>query len=215
MAQDVTLMGATYQAVPAVELPKAGGGTARYDDASVTTATAADVLAGKLFLAADGTITTGTGSGGGGAFGTLIKTQSLGRLTYSSTSELDTGQTVTVTGINDYDMLVFLVSADVVEYGRLIATINLILLNGQTDIGVKNTTSVSSARQTIMISDQGQVTSRGSTSAYGIYTKSATPSSGSVTLPVLMKYSSTYTGPINSDFTVYVYAINIRDLIGV
>ena len=65
MAQNVTLMGASYSAVPAVELPKTGGGTARFDDASVTTATASDVASGKLFLAADGTITTGTGSGGG------------------------------------------------------------------------------------------------------------------------------------------------------
>lgn len=66
MAQNITLMGASYNAVPAVKLPKTGGGTARFDDASVTTATASDVASGKLFLAADGTITTGTNSGGGG-----------------------------------------------------------------------------------------------------------------------------------------------------
>lgn len=66
MAQNVTIMGASYSAVPAVTLPKTGGGTARFDDASVTTATASDVASGKVFVAADGTITTGTGSGGGG-----------------------------------------------------------------------------------------------------------------------------------------------------
>ena len=65
MAQNITLLGASYQAVPAVTLPKTGGGTARFDDASVTTATAPDVASGKIFLAADGTITTGTNSGGG------------------------------------------------------------------------------------------------------------------------------------------------------
>ena len=67
MAQNITIMGASYSAVPAVTLPKTGGGTARFDDASVTTATAADVASGKVFLAADGTITSGTASGGGGA----------------------------------------------------------------------------------------------------------------------------------------------------
>lgn len=66
MAQNITLLGASYSAVPAVTLPKTGGGTARYDDASVTTATASDVASGKIFLASDGTITTGTSSGGGG-----------------------------------------------------------------------------------------------------------------------------------------------------
>lgn len=65
MAQNITLMGAEFSAVPAVLLPKTGGGTARFDDASVTTAAAADVAKGKVFLTSDGTITTGTASGGG------------------------------------------------------------------------------------------------------------------------------------------------------
>lgn len=67
MAQNITLMGASYSNVPAVTLPKTGGGTARFDDASVTTATASDVASGKVFLASNGTITTGTNSGGGGS----------------------------------------------------------------------------------------------------------------------------------------------------
>ena len=66
MAQNITLLGASYSDCPAVLLPKTGGGTARFDDASVTTATASDVASGKIFLASDGTITTGTSSGGGG-----------------------------------------------------------------------------------------------------------------------------------------------------
>lgn len=65
MAQNITLMGASYSNVPAVTLPKTGGGMARFDDATVTTATASDVANGKVFLASDGTITTGTSSGGG------------------------------------------------------------------------------------------------------------------------------------------------------
>lgn len=64
MAQDITLMGASYEDVPVVELPKTGGGTARFADASVTTATASDVASGKVFVASDGTVTTGTSSGG-------------------------------------------------------------------------------------------------------------------------------------------------------
>ena len=67
MAQNITIMGASYSDVPAVQLPKTGGGTARFDDASITTATASDVASGKVFLAADGAITTGTSSGGGGS----------------------------------------------------------------------------------------------------------------------------------------------------
>ena len=66
MAQNISLLGSDFSAVPAVLLPKTGGGTARFDDATVTTATASDVASGKVFLASDGTITTGTASGGGG-----------------------------------------------------------------------------------------------------------------------------------------------------
>ena len=64
MAQNITLLGANYSAVPAVQLPKTGGGTARFDDCTVVTATASDVASGKVFVASDGTVTTGTASGG-------------------------------------------------------------------------------------------------------------------------------------------------------
>ncbi|MBR2683854.1 MAG: hypothetical protein IKE22_11385 [Atopobiaceae bacterium] len=87
MAQNITLMGASYSAVPAVVLPKTGGGTARFDDASVTTATASDVASGKLFLAADGTITTGTSSGGGSSKNVQVA-QSTSRATSSTYTEL-------------------------------------------------------------------------------------------------------------------------------
>lgn len=60
MAQNITLLGASYSDVPAVLLPKTGGGTARFTDATVTTATADKVVSGEAFLLADGS--TGTGS---------------------------------------------------------------------------------------------------------------------------------------------------------
>lgn len=41
MAQNITLLGASYSAVPAVLLPKTGGGTARFDDTTDATAAAA------------------------------------------------------------------------------------------------------------------------------------------------------------------------------
>jgi len=40
MAQNISLWGANYSNVPAVNLPKQGGGNARFDDCTVTTATA-------------------------------------------------------------------------------------------------------------------------------------------------------------------------------
>ena len=66
MAQNITLMGASYSAVPAVTLPKTGGGTASFTDVTDTTAAAADVASGKYFYTASGVRTQGTNSGGGG-----------------------------------------------------------------------------------------------------------------------------------------------------
>lgn len=67
MAQNITLMGANYSAVPAVTLPKTGGGTASFTDVTDTTAAASDVASGKYFYTASGVRTQGTNSGGGGA----------------------------------------------------------------------------------------------------------------------------------------------------
>ncbi len=66
MAQNITLLGASYSDVPAVALPKTGGGTAKFIDITDTTATASDVAQGKYFYTADGTKAEGTATGGGG-----------------------------------------------------------------------------------------------------------------------------------------------------
>lgn len=66
MAQNITLLGASYSDVPAVTLPKTGGGTASFTDVTDTTAAAADVASGKYFYTSAGVRTQGTASGGGG-----------------------------------------------------------------------------------------------------------------------------------------------------
>lgn len=64
MAQSVSLWGATYSDVPAIEVPKSGGGTASFTDVTDTTAVQSDVLTGKYFYLADGTKVAGTNTGG-------------------------------------------------------------------------------------------------------------------------------------------------------
>lgn len=60
---DIALFGEVYRDVPAVELPKSGGGKVRFTDVSDTTATSSSVLAGKYFYTASGERTVGSNSG--------------------------------------------------------------------------------------------------------------------------------------------------------
>lgn len=61
MAQEVLIAGALFSNVPSIRVPDSNDTYHPFVDPSVTTATASDVATGKVFIAADGTQTTGTG----------------------------------------------------------------------------------------------------------------------------------------------------------
>lgn len=86
MAQNVTVQGASYSAVPGVTLPKTGGGSATFYDVSDTTAAASDVASGKYFYTAAGVLTQGTSSGGGGASNIVQGTFTTGSTTGTAES---------------------------------------------------------------------------------------------------------------------------------
>ena len=100
MAQNITLMGASYSAVPAVTLPKTGGGTASFTDVTDTTAAASDVASGKYFYTAAGVRTQGTNSGGGTSKNVQIL-QSTSRTNSSSLTKVLGDLTVSKTGTYD------------------------------------------------------------------------------------------------------------------
>lgn len=100
MAQNVTVQGASYSAVPAVVLPKTGGGTARFTDTSPTTAVDSDVASGKIYFKADGSQSTGTASGGGTSKNTQV-VQGTTRTTSSTMTVIGAEMTVSKTGTYD------------------------------------------------------------------------------------------------------------------
>lgn len=63
MAKSVTLWGATYSNVPAIEVPS-GNSIAKFIEPSPTTASVSDVASGKIFFDSQGNQQTGTASGG-------------------------------------------------------------------------------------------------------------------------------------------------------
>ena len=99
MSQNITLLGASYSSVPAVKLPKTGGGTATFTDVTDTTATADDVATGTYFYTAAGVRTQGTNSGGGSSKNVQIYA---GRGETNQTAYTATDVTLTVSKAGTY-----------------------------------------------------------------------------------------------------------------
>lgn len=70
MAQNVIINGVTYQSVPEVDIPKSGGGTAKFFDTASADAAAGDILTGKTAFGASGSV-SGSMANNGATGGTI------------------------------------------------------------------------------------------------------------------------------------------------
>ena len=70
MAQNVIINGVTYQSVPEVDIPKSGGGTAKFFDTATADITSADVLTGKTGYGSSGSV-SGSMANNGSTSGTI------------------------------------------------------------------------------------------------------------------------------------------------
>lgn len=95
MAQNVTIAGAQYSGVPAVDLPKTGGGTAKFVDTSDATAAAADIARGKTAYV-NGTRVNGTAEGANIQTSKSITITSNGSTTITPDSGYDAIKNVSV-----------------------------------------------------------------------------------------------------------------------
>lgn len=70
MAQNVIINGVTYSNVPEVDIPKSGGGTAKFYDTASADAAAGDILSGKSAYNASGSV-SGSMANNGSTGGTI------------------------------------------------------------------------------------------------------------------------------------------------
>lgn len=70
MAQNVVINGVTYSNVPEVDIPKSGGGTAKFFDTAAADITGADVLTGKTAYGSSGSV-SGSMANNGSTSGTI------------------------------------------------------------------------------------------------------------------------------------------------
>lgn len=92
----VVINGVTYANCPEVDIPKSGGGTAKFFDASQTTVTAAHVLSGDVFIGTGGE-DTGSMTNNGATGGTISTKAG----TYTIPAGYTSGGTVSLGGVND------------------------------------------------------------------------------------------------------------------
>lgn len=201
MAQDITLMGASYSAVPAVTLPKTGGGTASFTDVTDTTAAAADVASGKYFYTAAGVRTAGTSSGGGGSSWELIASTTM-TVSTTSTSAQSAGTVALGSAAATADAIIWVHVRDTEGkragyfYGSDAIFVNANKANGST------TAFTGAGVTTIRCNSSGTYT--GYTGAYGVYGYSI---ANNGTLTVRRRYNGTYSLTVNSDYKVDVYKL--------
>lgn len=96
MAQNVIINGVTYSNVPEVDIPKSGGGTAKFYDTASADAAAGDILSGKVAFGGSGSITGNMANNGatGGTIGAKAGT-------YTIPAGYTSGGTVSLTNVSD------------------------------------------------------------------------------------------------------------------
>lgn len=200
MAQNITLLGASYSNVPSVQLPKTGGGTASFDDTTISSnaATAADIASGKLAWV-NGSLVAGTASGGGSSYTLLGSFEVSANTTSTSSTNVGTEQTISRTSHTAKKLYILVTDKAGKKNGYFYGTETYW---EQPSRG--STANAYRMTNVLRTSSSGKVEST-STSQYGVYPGAPTFSSGSVKIQMKTRYNSSYSGTINGTYVVKVY----------
>ena len=161
-------------------------------------------------------------SGGGGAGGfTLIKTEDLGSINYTSTNAGDTGKSITVQDAYKYDILLVNIQRSELVNKYLYSTTTCVIIHSNGDSNPRNHSTkgmyATSASNRFIEKGGTNGTSSSRGTGQGLFPQNMSNlalTNGNLTMPIYGVYNSTNTGTINGNFTARVYGITLSDLIG-
>lgn len=142
----------------------------------------------------------------------LLDTVLIGEINTTSTTTTNTNKSAVVSNVSNYDLLVVESSIDTTGNNRHIATVNLIFLTAGNALNTKNGSTIATATWNVKTDNNGVITSRTSTTKYGLYANACNISDNTATIPIYRKYNSTQTGPLNGTYTTRVYGAKLYEM---
>lgn len=201
MSQNITWPdGTTFAAVPYVDIPKTGGGLARFIDTTDADATAADILTGKTAYV-NSVKLVGTNSGGGGSNWTLIGSTEL-TVNTTSTQAASAGTISCGSTAADKDAIIYVRVRD--KAGKRAgyhAGTDAYFMNYNKANG---STSAFSVPAVMCYRYTTSSAWAGTAGQYGVYGYSI---SNSGVITIRRRYNSNYSLTINSTYSVEVFKL--------
>lgn len=143
---------------------------------------------------------------------TLLKTEELGEVISSSSTQTSLGKSITVDGCSGFDMLFIESTVKTVANSKHVSTIAIV---GLGQLRGNRTSVYNGCGWNTKANNIGLVNASLMGSAlYGVYPDNSSISSGTVTLPMYTRYNSTSTSEINGSYVTKVYGMNLVDFIG-
>lgn len=199
-------------------------GKQTFASVKLTNLAAANIKSGVVIQVGDSanasriTSVTGTYTGGGGSgIGTLLSTSNLGAIATTSTTAYSLEKSMTVSGVQDYDLLLVEVGVSSKVSNRHVSTGRTIFITNATNVSTKNRAVVATATWNEKLTSTNVAATNVSTTVYGIFpsgcTLSTTGTSTTATLTMYARYNSTHTGTISGTYIAKVYGINVVNLV--
>ena len=186
------------------------------------TVSASELVSGTKSITANGTgidvtdfAAVDVSVSGGSDHLTKLATKSLGAISTSSTTDTDTGQTIEVTGFDEYDGIVCVCHVATRTNNRHVCTVRVFLFAATSNVNTVTAATAATLTQNYKLSSSGTLSARAGTTPYGVYAKAATLSTGTprkLTFTIYQRYNSTSTGTINGSYVMDVYGLKLLDL---